>query len=440
MSSSAVATAAVTKTSPLELHYLRPPNVPFWNVERHHRAHLAMVLPYMTSQIIGRLSLVEYLRSLKWSSEFVKSGEASIETDRTSLNRTEEAYRLNPTGFIESLSDLVGVFFFTLVRYDFRFRFFSRTNLGAYFDVGTLRNDNDYCRSMNDSEKSRLSEVRRDRPRYGTKFYRDSYTYATKSQTWTCFCERIRLFCHHLGIRHLSTHLFNNLELLHLYGTLQQTQLAIETLRHDFQLSAEEVEWLKPELRLANMNLTELRLRLDDREANREADREADTVHLKRTIETDDRITTTVRFRYLLENLPGKNGTKLPNGQKASATRRWKDFFTVAFDYADQSKDTSSVLHCLVRDNGKEKLRAQGRNLFKTLSQVVHKNITIGQWDPGILKILRAIEPMQKSGGAIDLDGERRRYGPPEIFQRAIIAPQTPGKAPGRTQKAGTNA
>ena len=154
----------------------------------------------------------------------------------------------------------------------------------------------------------------------------------------------------------------------------------------------------------------------------REAALEIENRKLAQTCREQHRVITNLKFRYLLENLPGPKPTNAKGNPTATSTGRWKAFWTDAWTNAQkQGSSGSHPLSPLLQkfdNNTQKQVEAIGKGLFGCLSTNIHHcggeiEVIDDQWNVIDAAILRAITPLEtstKPDGSVDWDKERQRY------------------------------
>jgi len=174
----------------------------FWYIAPHDRKTLTrLIMPYMAARIPRRYLLQTLLEKHTWLSEILLPARRQKEDVRLDfLQQITASFWKSPRRTIEKLVKLTRTWFFTLLRYTYRTRFFNgSTTCRSDLEVPDIQSyeAQRYISELTESEVHRLVCVSN---KYGATFYRSSYKSVKQCPAWTRFCARIQTFCDAMGL------------------------------------------------------------------------------------------------------------------------------------------------------------------------------------------------------------------------------------------------
>jgi hypothetical protein len=449
----------------------------FWHIEPHDREALSeSIMPYMAAQLPRKYMLQSLLEKHDWACEMLGVPTMGMEgPNPTRLQHTTSVFWKNPRGTIVKLVKLTRNWFFTLLRYTYRMGFFQRSKT-SQSSPGVhnmpIWETQEYTSELTESQVYRLTRVPN---KYGAKFYRRSYKITKQCAAWKGFCARIQTFCDSVGLfespedpEQSLQELENNLtsivaqqERCKTTVQLERTiDLARSTERHvkevDERVTSEilghcglmkEIRRQVMSLQLRNDKLRSAQIssdnsqqrnlkllvelqrqreawegklqHLDSRLKDSEARVQFDIAKLAEQIERSctaltysslstkacPNVEVLVACRWLLEHLPPENPIRQGLGN------RWRLFWQSQWkEYQTGESGNDHPLKSLIGD---EKYNKVGKDLYRTLSNLLHEygRLRVNPLGPLVEKVLKAISPVHyKSDGQIDLGLERRRW------------------------------
>lgn len=174
----------------------------FWYIAPHDRDSLSRtIMPYMAGHIPRRYLLKSLLEKHDWACEIFGLPATQMEDailDR--LQNTTAAFWTDPRRTIVTLVKLARAWFFTLLRYTYRTRFFyGSKNHQSFPDIQdiTALETYQYTSELTEYQVYCLTSIPN---KYGASFYRKSYKIIQQCSAWIGFCIRIRTFCESLGL------------------------------------------------------------------------------------------------------------------------------------------------------------------------------------------------------------------------------------------------
>lgn len=426
------------------------PNQPleFWYIRPHDRGTLIdHIMPYMAEPLPRKHSLQTILDRHAWAEELVKSEVRDAIGDSSAcLSQSRAAFWLNPTTMTQDLLALTRLWFFMLLRYTYRKRFFEgRRSSQSELIVRDLcaHRDSHYLSELSDNSFHCLTRLEK---KYGASFYRSSRKDTKQRLAWTSFCERIRTFCKSLGLHTSSNNPEKNLRelrhnltpiVLHQKWLYVNDQLAEHTslvcnLRADAQTMDERVmrniamiESMKREIQglvEPRQRDVEIGRKFEDlaRDVQQSDENSMRLIHSLQSglkelrnglglylSNEENNITADglILCRWLLEHLPSAN----PRQERLGY--HWRQFWQYQWDQCRKNmKRQGHPLWKLVSD---EKYNKVGRNLYGTLSHRLHRygHQRGDKLHPDVQRILEVIRPVHyDTTGVIDLEAERKRW------------------------------
>ncbi|KAF2710500.1 hypothetical protein K504DRAFT_466910 [Pleomassaria siparia CBS 279.74] len=454
---------------------VRKPHCPleFWSIESDDRDTLIdNIIPYVAGALRREQLPQTLLKKSPWAQEFIKpevKGTASDDPPR--FPETITAFWLNPTSMTTELQDLTRFWFFTLLRYFYRVRFFEGPKIAREdLDVQNLDTSRVgiYLSEFSEEELHCLTHARSN---YGVKFYLYCYKHTMKSPLWTQYCDRIQSFCRSLGLQaasespeenlkemhenltsmvlhrriedvssHFSSHLIKNSFLI------EKTRADVKKLDNQAKSSAvhtdNAVAELKREIKELSRRLghtpplspvLEQALEVDsgigaepqnlgvvDQDAiDAILRKNEDSEQLIKTLQTGllelrDEFTRLQDVSVMADRLDGCRWLleNLPAGKSiyGSGALRWKGFWAKEWDHCIRKRRKS---HPLWRLNGEEKYNMVGKKLYATLSKRLHDygEQRGERLHPDVQRVLDAIRAVNfDADGKIDIEAERRRW------------------------------
>ncbi|CAI9630898.1 unnamed protein product [Alternaria burnsii] len=157
-------------------------------------------MPYMATRIRRRYLIQTLLEKHTWLCEVLFPAPMPEVSVRSNLQQTMAVFWKSPTQTITKLVKLTRMWFFTLLRYTYRMRFFDgntsyRSDL--YEPNIQFYENRRYISEMTEREVCRLVCIPEE---YGATFYRSCYKSAKRCPAWTKFCAGIQTFCKSVGL------------------------------------------------------------------------------------------------------------------------------------------------------------------------------------------------------------------------------------------------
>lgn len=429
----------------------------FWYIKPHDRETLiCQIMPYMAGRLRKRHLPRAVLDRHGWTEEFVEDSQ----DESAWFRQTTTAFQVNPATMVADLLELTRLWFFMLLRYTYRRRFFkgremSRSDLDVRHLYTNL--EEDYIAELTEDEVYHLTRLQN---KYGASFYRISYKDAKKRLDWTKFCKRIRSFCQSIGLYVLSQDPEKNLQelrknltsiILHqklqcIRGDLAKDTVLVRSMRKDVKnlvkldaVHNNTARVMKREIQEMNYQLegllqkdveisaelVRLRTAYDDRSKVTDCDILQENEiskklipsiqsKLKRLPNEPDRLHTRqenyitadalVLCRWLLEHLPAGN----PKHERLGY--HWKLFWQSQWDECRKKKRENHPLRELVDH---EKYNRIGKCLYSTLSNRLHQyGLQRGDiLHPDVQRVLHVIGPLHyDDSGKVNLQAEKRRW------------------------------
>jgi hypothetical protein len=174
----------------------------FWYIRHHDRKTLTNhIIPYMAGSL-GKNDLPQNVMDRhSWVKELIKSELTDAVADNsTCFLQITAAFWENPRATAADLLRLSRFWFFILLRYTYRKRFFEGREISrSNFDIKDIySNRNAYYTSEFDEDA--IYRLTRLQNKYGASYYRGCYKDAKQRLGWTSFCVRIRVFCQSVGL------------------------------------------------------------------------------------------------------------------------------------------------------------------------------------------------------------------------------------------------
>ena len=173
----------------------------FWHIASHDRKTLTrLIMPYMATRIRRRYLLQTLLEKHTWLCEVLFPAPMPEDCVHSNLQQTTASFWKDPTQTITKLIKLTLMWFFTLLRYTYRMRFFDgSTTYRSDLDEADIHfyEDRRYISELTESEVYHLVCIP---DKYGATFYRSCYKSAKRCPAWTKFCAAIQTFCKSVGL------------------------------------------------------------------------------------------------------------------------------------------------------------------------------------------------------------------------------------------------
>lgn len=472
--------ARISEFSPRTSSEMIPnkPNKPldFWYIAPHDRKTLTrLIMPYMAARIPRRHLLQTLLKKHTWLREILYPVPMQMEDVRPAyLQQTTASFWKDPRRTIAKLVKLTRTWFFTLLRYTYRTRFFEgSTTYRSDLDVPDIQSceARRYISELTESEVHRLVCIPN---KYGATFYRSSYKSVRQCSAWTRFCARIQTFCDSVGLfaspedPDLSLkELQNNLTSVVLQQRWLRTAAHLEetaVLARGTERHVKELDKRVASAGLINLNLTKerkhtrtlllqcnkLRSTLATSSHPQQCDSnvsaelqiqpgawQKELQYLRSRIEESEAMTER-RLVTLAEQIK-KGCTNIghstipsneyrnvellvacrwllehlpaPNFKQQGFGNRWRLFWQS--QWKQYKEDVSRDEHPLRALVGNEKYNKVGKGLYGTLSTFLHEygHLRIDPLNPDVQKVVETISPVHyNSNGQIDIEAERRRW------------------------------
>ena len=175
----------------------------FWYIKSHDRRTLKeYILPYMVELLPGRHLMRAILERHPWANHLVNPQDMTALRDR--VRQISTSFWKDPATVTSVLLQLTRMWFFSLVRYIYRIRYFEghQTLLedADLQDIHTQENQM-YTAKLSEDIIYRLTCVQN---KYGASYYRSCYKHARSSSGWTHFCKTIGAFCRSIEVHTTS--------------------------------------------------------------------------------------------------------------------------------------------------------------------------------------------------------------------------------------------
>ncbi|KAF2108915.1 hypothetical protein BDV96DRAFT_605343 [Lophiotrema nucula] len=463
--------ASPPRTSPSELSekYDRP--LAFWHINPHDRETLINhIMPCMAGSLRKESLLQTIVERHPWAEEFVGSEFTEvISSDSACFRETAAAFWMNPTTMTAALLRLTRLWFFVLLRYTYRKRFFEgREKCRSNLDIRDIDHDGHYIAKLADMEVYHLTRIPN---RCGASYYRSSYKDARQRLGWRSFCERIRSFCGSLGLytstenpekniqelrhnltsimmrREWSRRLARNTVLIrttkkdvkridervtsgavHGDEAIKETKLEVQEMSR----RVEELQLMSPLLNQARQRSVELSNEFKNLRTACGKMTERLACRIQRSDETSKQLIQSLRSEVeeLLKQFAYSNVREegyitaealvlcrwllehLPAARltQESFSLRWKQFWRRQWDQCKKVRRASHPLWELVND---ERFNRVGVKLYGTLSERLHHygHQRGDELHADVQRVLDVIRPVHyDDNGKVDLEAERKRW------------------------------
>jgi hypothetical protein len=427
----------------------------------------------MAARLPKRYLLQTLLEKHKWACEILGPAPAQAEdVSPDNLQQITTSFWKGPRRMIAKLVELTRTWFFTLLRYTYRMRFFKGSKTyQTDLDVPDIQSceTQQYISELTESEVYRLICIPN---KYGATFYRSSYKSAKQCLAWKRFCARIQTFCDLVGLfaspddpEQSLNELQNNLSTVVLQRECLRTTARLDETARGTARYVRELDKRVASAGLSNLELTkEIRQQLRDLQLQCNRLRSAYTTpsdsqqwNLKLLTELESQRATWQRelhcLRSMIESSEAKSTrtiaapaeqveesrtrsinsnspkNKHPSVEAVVACRwllehlpsttpiqhgfgnQWRLFWQN--QWTQYKKKASRDDHPLRGLAGDEKYNKVGKGLYSTLSNLLHEygRLRMQPLDPDVQKVVDTISPVYyNSDGWIDLEAERGRW------------------------------
>ncbi|KAF2621095.1 hypothetical protein BU25DRAFT_426742 [Macroventuria anomochaeta] len=203
----------------------------FWYIAPHDRETLVgHIMPYMAARLPKKYLLQTIIEKHIWAREILSPAPTQTEdVSLTYLQQIATEFWDEPRQTIAKLVRLTRAWFFTLLRYTYRMRFFEGSKTyQSDFDVQHIPSceTRQYISELTEIEVYRLTRIPY---KYGATFYRSSYENIKQCLAWKRFCARIQTFC----------------DLVGLYASPEDPEQSLKELQNNLTSVMLQREWLR---------------------------------------------------------------------------------------------------------------------------------------------------------------------------------------------------
>lgn len=413
----------------------------FWRLRTHDRTTLIeRIAPYMVARLPKAYFIQTVATEYGWPCEILSPGPA--QTDNYGIKCWQQViieFWESPSKTVEKLLVLAQAWFFTLLRYTYRMRFSARGKRGEIDPiVGDTHSSREaqYAGGLTKRDIYRLIGTPN---KYGATFYRSCYADVQRCSEWKRLCDRILWFCKSIQFptysdspEHILKELGGNLPSIILQRRWSHTAIQLAKTSHMAMGTADDMRILGAKVtcegscslkRMKHMEQEIQNLQLHCKTLSLASET---MVECKRSIAAltgrikEDRmdfeethafkhapssLEAVVACRWLLENLPTTSGKQKGFGIQ------WRLFWQLQWRLRDEG--TKSGKHPLQKLKGDEKYNIIGKNLYGTLSNVLHGygHLHHVPLHPDVQTMVNIIGPVHyNKDKEINIEAERRRW------------------------------